>query len=85
MAALTNAQKAQLLVDGAPVNADTPLTTSDASVASLGADGDGKAVVIGQGVGTATITATYSGRSGSLDVNVSAEPYILTLGTPEPK
>jgi hypothetical protein len=86
MAALTNAQQAQLLVDGAPVNADTPgVTSSDPAVASLGTDADGKFVVIGQATGSATITASYLGRSGTLEVNVSEEPYILSLGTPEPK
>jgi hypothetical protein len=86
MAALTNAQQAQLLVDGAPVNADTPgVTSSDPAVASLGTDADGKFVVVGQATGSATITASYLGRSGTLEVNVSEEPYILSLGTPEPK
>ena len=86
MAALTNAQKAQLLVDGAPVNADTPgVTSSDPAVASLAADVDGKFTVIGQGTGTTTISATYLGRTGTLEVTVSPEPYLLSLGPAEPK
>ena len=86
MADLTNAQRALLLVDGNAINADTPgVTSSDPLVASLGADEDGKFVVVGQAPGSATITASYLGRSGSLVVTVSAEPYVLSLGTPEPK
>lgn len=86
MADLTNAQKALLLVDGAPINANTPgVTSSDPAVASLGADDDGKYVVNGEAAGTATITAAYLGRSGSIEVLVSEAPLVLTLGTLEPK
>lgn len=86
MAALTNTQKAQLLVDGSPINADTPgVASSDTAIATLVADELGKYEVVGIAPGTATITASYNGRSGSLEVTVSAEPFVLTLGPVEPR
>jgi hypothetical protein len=85
MADLSNAQRAQLFVDGNDVNSDTPgLTSSAPEVASIATIG-GKFWIVGESVGTATISLDVGGRQGSLDVLVSAEPYILTLGTPEPK
>lgn len=85
MAELDNASRAQLLIDGHDVNSNTPgISSSDTSVASL-ADINGKFYVVGQTPGTATITASVLGRTGSLDVTVTAAPFVLTLGPAEPK
>lgn len=85
MADLTNAQRALLLIGGDAVLDGTPgLASSDPAIATLSVI-NGSFYVVGVAPGTATITAAYNGRSGSLDVSVSAEPLVLTLGTPEPK
>ena len=86
MASLTNAQKAPLLIDGDQWNASTPgVNSTDPSVASVTSGPDGKFYVYGINPGSATIVVNFDGRSGSLQVDVSAEPYEVTLGTPEPK
>lgn len=85
MADLTNAQRAALLIGGSQVNGDTPgIASSDPAIATVEAVA-GKFYVVGQAPGSTTITASFGGRSGSLEVAVSSEPLVLTLGTPEPK
>jgi hypothetical protein len=85
VADLTNAQRAQLFIGGEPVDSSTPgIASSDTAVATVQGVGS-LFYIVGQAPGTATITAAYEGRSGSLDVSVSAEPLVLTLGAPEPK
>jgi len=85
MADLTNAQRAQLFIGGSDVNADTPgVASTDPTVAAVVGIA-GKFWIVGEAAGSTTITASFLGRSGSLDVTVSSEPLVLTLGAPEPK
>lgn len=68
-----------LLADGS-VARDRPIawTTSDAAIATVGADG----VVSGAGVGVATVTATVGGRSASVEVEVSPLPVDDLVASP---
>jgi hypothetical protein len=85
VADLSNAQKAPLLIGGDAVASDTPgIASTDPAIASI-APFDGEYWVVGQAPGSTTVTASYAGRSGSLEVTVSAEPLVLTLGPAEPK
>jgi hypothetical protein len=85
MADLTTAEKAPILIDGEHVNADTPMSSTDESVVSIGGDTAGKAYAIANAAGSSTILAAYGGRSGSLDVTVTAAPLVITLGPAQPK
>ncbi len=59
------------------VTADAELTSSDESVATTYVGGYGEKRFGGVAAGTATISATYEGVTGTLDVTVLPETYVL--------
>lgn len=87
---LTTAEKAELLVTqaGASVYPAT-VVDSPTGIVAFAVVTDTAGVnhfyVEGVAVGTTTLTATYGGSTGTLDVTVTEAPLTLTLGTPEPK
>lgn len=84
MADLTNAQKAQILVDGEPITEGA--TSTALVIVGVEADaGDGTLYAVGNLAGTAAINVTKDGRNGSLEVLVTDAPLVVTLGAPEPK
>ena len=86
MAALTNAEKALVLVDGEAVTPEEASVASSANVlASTVTGADGFIYVQGNLAGTVTLNVTKDGRAGSVEIIVSDAPLDVTLGTPEPK
>jgi Flp pilus assembly secretin CpaC len=82
---MTNAERAQVLVDGAPLpDASSTITFSEPNIAGLVAV-DGNIYVTGLAAGETELTVQKAGRSGSVLVTVTEAPLIVTLGTPEPK
>ena len=82
---MTNAERAQVLVDGDPLpDASSTITFTEPNVVGLIAV-DGNIYVEGIGAGVTEMTVTKAGRSGSLTVTVTEAPLVVTLGTPEPK
>ena len=89
MSTLSTTQKAPVLdQDGTHLtNADASLFSSDTAVASIEWQA-GPLYVVGQTVGTCTVTATRlsDNSTAELTVEVVADaPFSISLGTPEPK
>lgn len=91
MAALTNAEKAPLLVSTASGGTVQPnqrtYTLSEGApfhIQNVGG-GNGQDYVIADTAGTGTILVAFDGQSGSLEVTVSMAPLTVTLGPVEPK
>lgn len=85
---LTTAEKAPLLdQDGNPLSPSeaTAVGTND-FIFTVDTSGDA-IYVVGKGAGTATLHATRTSDNvnASLEVVVDAEPFTISLGTPEPK
>ena len=90
MATINTAQKAPLTIvtaAGAPVGPLAAVLTVAGTAVTVENQGfgDGTNYVIGQEVGTATVTATYQGQTGTLEVIVTAAPLAMTLGDPVAK
>lgn len=82
---MTNAERAQVLVDGdALPDQSSVITFSEPNIAGLAAV-DGNIYVTGLAAGETEMTVSKGGRSGSVTVTVTEAPLIVTLGTPEPK
>jgi hypothetical protein len=87
MADPNTAQKAQLTVtdsNGADLLTNVNLSVNPAGIVDLQIQGD-HYFAFGIAVGTATITATFLGSSGTLEVSVTEAPLTLTLGPAVPK
>lgn len=84
MANISTAERAPILIDGVHINADTPVQSTDTGILTIVSVG-GKAYASGVTAGTATLVASYGGRSGSLSVTVTEAPLVITLGTAEPE
>ncbi len=90
MATLTTLQYAVVQDgNGVDLGGGYGVTSSDPLIASIGSGPGGTIAVVGQSVGTATITATRNmdGATATLDVTVTAdaEGFSIQLGTPAPK
>ena len=88
MAIISTTQKAPVLdQDGVQLtSAEASVFSSDPAVASI--DWAAGIYVVGQTVGTVTLTATRlsDGSTAELDVEVVADaPFSISLGTPVPK
>lgn len=90
MADLNTAQKAPLLVTtaaGVVVRAGNQTNTiAGTAIRIVNENGaDGTNFIVADEPGTATITTSYSGQTGSLVVTVTAAPLVLTMGAPVAK
>ncbi len=90
MATLTTAEKAPLNCSDGPILAGGPYSigTSAGGVASFAIGDLGSPVyVVGQTAGEATITVVRlaDGATATLDVEVTAGPFTISLGAPVPK
>lgn len=82
---MTNAERAQVLVDGDPLpDGSSTITFTEPNIAGLVAI-EGNIYVTGLAAGETEMTVEKAGRSGSLTVTVTEAPLVVTLGTPEPK
>jgi hypothetical protein len=91
MADLNTAQRAPLTVTTS-TGAVVPPAVWNAGIDPAGivhieneGGGEGQNYLVADNAGTALVTVTYAGQTGSLEVTVEAGPLTLTLGTPEPK
>lgn len=88
MSDLTTAQRAPILVDGSALPSGNSVTSSDSAVvtpANVTTPEGSKVYAVANAPGTAVITVTVGGRSGTLAVSVTEAPLTITLGAPEPK
>lgn len=85
MATLTTAQKAPLIVtdeNGNDIDANHRVATVEGTAVILDNAG---VYVYGQEPGTASITVTSAGQTGTLEVIVTPAPLTVTLGPVEAK
>jgi hypothetical protein len=91
MAALTTSQRAPLIItteNGTVVpTGEHQLSFDPTGIVGITNEGgaEGTNYVVANVPGTTTLTATYQGQVGTLEITVTAAPLTVELGEPEPK
>jgi hypothetical protein len=91
VAALTTSQKAPLTVTTesgtlvASVNRTFTLSSGAPFHIQNVGGGEGTDYVVADSVGTGTVTVSFAGQTGSLELDIAEAPLLVGLGAPEAK